>query len=370
MDAPTNTAEALYEDDAERIFPLAEECEALFSRETSRLEAANASNLRHFEEQQQRFTAWTGYLGVFAERTVCLDYRLRYHSDLQDLVLRLLDILRANLLQREYRPCNPSPAPSRPVFNHLALVTDPPSGLEFTSSQPADKPQSGGDANPRRADALAGIEGAIDRLNRLGIAIRRSSNRHLTAKNSSDDRYIQQLTRDIVKTLYPSANEDLHDMLGRSMADRYHKIASLQSRNAQLQQRRPHQAFAGLGPVAEGVEEAEAEDKNEQAPGEGWNPPQNQQQPTARLLRLPPVSPWGPMVPRSEASTVNREFVRQIMGNASNAGSRKLGASSSIQINQGVYPRPPVGPDRPNFVTCPWCGETRTRQAYEGDTWR
>lgn len=96
-----NVATPQPEDSSEPIFDSAEECEALFKEGTSRLEAASDGMVRNLQELEQRFAAWTGYSGVFAERIICLDYRLRHHPDLQDLVLRLLDILRTNLLQCE-----------------------------------------------------------------------------------------------------------------------------------------------------------------------------------------------------------------------------------------------------------------------------
>ena len=49
------------------------------------------------EEQQARFKLWAANLGVFASGQVSIDYRLKDNSDLQDLVLQLLDALYANI---------------------------------------------------------------------------------------------------------------------------------------------------------------------------------------------------------------------------------------------------------------------------------
>lgn len=86
-------------DGDDTIYNLAGECEALFQKEHLELESCGAETLRLFDEYQQRFTAWTAYLGVFAERSICLDRKLRHHPDLRDLVVRLLDILKTNLMQ-------------------------------------------------------------------------------------------------------------------------------------------------------------------------------------------------------------------------------------------------------------------------------
>jgi hypothetical protein len=83
----------------EPIYSLAEECESLFHRGRSHAETLAAEHRQRFDERQQRFSAWASDLGVFAPRTLCLDHRLRNYPDLQDLVLRLLDILRENLMQ-------------------------------------------------------------------------------------------------------------------------------------------------------------------------------------------------------------------------------------------------------------------------------
>ncbi len=49
-------------------------------------------------ELRQRFANWAAFLGVFAESTVCLDRKLRHHVEIQDQVLRLLDIMERNLV--------------------------------------------------------------------------------------------------------------------------------------------------------------------------------------------------------------------------------------------------------------------------------
>ncbi|KAJ5279986.1 hypothetical protein N7478_005358 [Penicillium angulare] len=82
----------------EPIFELATECEALYATQISRLsndDDPNAAKL--LSDVYQRFSAWAAFLGVFAEANVCLDRRLRRHVEIQDQVLRLLDIMQKNL---------------------------------------------------------------------------------------------------------------------------------------------------------------------------------------------------------------------------------------------------------------------------------
>jgi hypothetical protein len=54
------------------------------------------------ESYERRFVAWWEYLGVFAERETNLDSRLGHHPHARDLVLRLLVILRRNLMFCEF----------------------------------------------------------------------------------------------------------------------------------------------------------------------------------------------------------------------------------------------------------------------------
>lgn len=85
----------------ESIFHLAGQCEKSFSLVNAVLKAVNAEFTSLLEEYQYRFLTWTAYLGVFAERDVCLDRRLRHHPELQDIVVRYLDIVQRNLNQRQ-----------------------------------------------------------------------------------------------------------------------------------------------------------------------------------------------------------------------------------------------------------------------------
>lgn len=85
----------------EPIYELASECEKLFAEQISRLkDEANLNGAKVVGEYQQRFSAWAAFLGVFAIPEMCLDRRLQRHADIQDLALRLLDIMKRNLTYR------------------------------------------------------------------------------------------------------------------------------------------------------------------------------------------------------------------------------------------------------------------------------
>lgn len=85
----------------EPIFEVASECENLFLEQIARLKnGADLNAIKVVGEYQQRFQAWAAFLGVFAVPEMCLDRRLRRHIEVQDLVLRLLDIIKRNLSYR------------------------------------------------------------------------------------------------------------------------------------------------------------------------------------------------------------------------------------------------------------------------------
>ncbi|KAJ5899927.1 hypothetical protein N7495_004671 [Penicillium taxi] len=83
------------------LYRLACECEGLFDQLQENLLKIKleATIIDLFAEFQQRFSIWAAHLGVFSRKSQCLDTRLRNLPDLQDLVARLLDILRRSLQQ-------------------------------------------------------------------------------------------------------------------------------------------------------------------------------------------------------------------------------------------------------------------------------
>lgn len=87
----------------EPIFELASDCDDLIQ---SCLELTSRGDDGHIKDlvdsYERRFAAWWEYLGVFAETKANLDSRLRHHTHVRDLVLRLLIVLRRNLRFREF----------------------------------------------------------------------------------------------------------------------------------------------------------------------------------------------------------------------------------------------------------------------------
>lgn len=88
----------------EPAFVLAVECGRLFEKHLDAEVLAESNNARRLIEEYQRlFWKWAEYVGVFAAGKASLDWRLRRNKRCQEQFLLALDMLKANLHQREYR---------------------------------------------------------------------------------------------------------------------------------------------------------------------------------------------------------------------------------------------------------------------------
>ena len=111
------------------IFLLASDCDSLF-QEIHETEKISPSLKRHLDEYNDRFDSWASFLGVFAGQTASLDYRLRRHQDYQDMIARLLDILRRNLFVCKFQSSPNVFAQSIPNENLVLQFVYPPKRLK------------------------------------------------------------------------------------------------------------------------------------------------------------------------------------------------------------------------------------------------
>lgn len=348
------------EEDDEPIYSLATECEALFEKGACLDSLAETGAVLLWEEHKERFTTWAAYLGVFAKRNLCLDRRLEHHPTLQDLVLRLLDILQRNLTRGKHVPRLPQTSFYLTTLTVINGRNDIPQqralapGEDETSVRPRDAPL---------IDSLKAIESALDRLNRLGVAIRESSvsSRTTRAKRlagTPDYASFKDLAHLAVRALYPSTSVLLQEQLSASMADRYADIVS----------RRTHQGMLGKT-------RAKPQPPLPTIPGEGLTgkpddfPDSSVYQAQARMdksaLSLTPRS----VLASERPSSTNTRLVELRMGASRRSGSGRSRASS-VQINQVTYPRPLNARAGENYLTCEWCFESRPKRFFEGPDWR
>ncbi|KAH7393804.1 hypothetical protein DE146DRAFT_107463 [Phaeosphaeria sp. MPI-PUGE-AT-0046c] len=330
-----NSTTALAAEDDDTIYELAGDCEELLLQGRDMLGTEDTKTQLLLDEYLERFTSWTDFLGVFAKRSLSLDRRLQHHAHLQDLVLRLLSILHKNL--------------SRWVTRSTLTENAPSTSTEQAVDQTA-------------ADTyvLEGIASSIDRLHRLGVAIKQSSTRRTMDRsfNSVEDfNSFRNLALICLETLYPDTNETLREHLSISMARRYDNLASRRSRHQMLKQRRPKPKQVLL-PVQE-EEDMVLTDSTAQAIPRDF--PARLDRHRALAERLKPTTRIAEI--QSNPSSFNSQLFHQQYKEKSDVGSKKKG-TSSIQLNQVGYPRPPQG------YTCEWCCESLEKTSREGNEWK
>ncbi|KAJ5750907.1 hypothetical protein N7533_007935 [Penicillium manginii] len=309
-------------DSEDVLYRLACECEVLFDQlqETLPQTKLEVTTTDLFAEFQQRFSIWAAHLGVFARKSQCLDTRLRNLPDLQDLVARLLDILRRSLQQYQ--------AP-------LGLVESYPKASIQTAT-------------------LTAIDNTLARLNRLGVTIRRSSRdkidkRAKTFAAGLDLKPFAYLCANAVHALYPGAHQSLKDYLSKSMTDRYAKMLFLNARHKKLESRR--EPRIGLSSIPE--------------------VPNNEMQnnvPITQPARGIPVVANLPKEPialsQSDLSSVNTRQIRSRL-RPSDEASTKF-PKTTFQVNQSNYPRLPSS----DIFTCEWCSELLSKKSLSEGKWR
>ncbi|KAK4081664.1 uncharacterized protein Triagg1_2405 [Trichoderma aggressivum f. europaeum] len=309
------------------LYNLAYECEGLFYQlqeafQKTQSEVATAQLCAEF---QQRFAVWAAHLGVFARKSQCLDTRLQNHPDLQDLVARLLDVLRRSLQQ---------------------CTAD-------TSSQ--------GEGEGVPTAALKSIDDTLTRLNRLGVTIRQSGRGKFDARAKKfaaglDLSSFAFLCANAVQALYPGAHQSLKDYLSKSMTDRYARMLFFGSRHKKLETRRERRI--GLSPIHE------VPNKETQSSNPVVRLPMMPKNPVLAHLLRPSAAPS-----LSDLSSVNMYQIRNRLRPPDEASTR-FHKTSSIQVNQGNYPRLPATDKGSSIFTCHWCSEPLSKKTLSESEWR
>lgn len=311
--------------DEEVLYTLASECESLFVDLHKALGKSDSATSVHelCTEFQQRFAAWTAHLGVFARKSQCLDTRLRNFPDLQDLTVRLLDILRRCLYQWK----SATDRPLEEQFDHV----------QFT---------------------LEGIDDTLSRLNNLGVTIRQSSADKIDSKamrmaTGSDSDRFEHLCMQAIHVLYSGTPQALKDRLIQSMIKRRGRIMHFGKRHEQLSTRRDPRPSLSTIPEARPIALQAAP---EIAP------------PLTTPLASHPKTPHAPSV-QSDLSSVN---IQQIMrrSRAPDELSTRFAKTLSVQVKQGNYPKPPGSEAGGTYFTCQWCSESINRRTLTESAWQ
>ncbi|KAK1246370.1 hypothetical protein MKX08_000172 [Trichoderma sp. CBMAI-0020] len=335
------------------LYSLAYDCEGLFDQlqkvfQKTKFEVAT---IEVCADLQQRFAIWAAHLGVFARKSQCLDTRLEIHPDLHDLVARLLDILRRSLQQYT---------------------------IETSSQGEVDMATIGFNEFPHRApqiqtDILKTIDNTLTRLNRLGVTIRQSGHGKLDTRAKKfvaglDLSSFAYLCANAVQTLYPGAHQSLKDYLSKSMTDRYARMLFSESRRKNLMTRR--ELRIGLPPIDE-VPGSETQLPNDEVPDS-----ETKTSIAITQLAMPIKNPivtnlsqLPPALSQSDLSSVNVHQIRSRTRPPDEA-SIKFHKTSSIQVNQGNYPRPFVINQGSSIFTCQWCSEPLNKKTLSESEWR
>ncbi|KAF3192014.1 hypothetical protein TWF788_004204 [Orbilia oligospora] len=220
-------------DPGEPIFTLAWDCDDLLQQ--CLREAAESSYVETeiIEDYERRFTAWQEYLGVFAEKRVSLDRRLYKQPEIQDVVIRLLLILKRNLDQlTEVHDIASGNQESK--IQHLP-IQDP----ENLSSS-VDVDLNIDEISSVITYSCEAIDEALVELSQVAVAIRQSSKNSETARarkyasENLDLTSLEMISLLALEKLYPSAPESLVFQIAQSMIDRYARLKLRAFRHEQL----------------------------------------------------------------------------------------------------------------------------------------
>ncbi|KAJ4854222.1 tetratricopeptide repeat domain-containing protein [Trichoderma breve] len=332
----------------EPIYELASECEKLFAEQISRLkDEANLNGAKVVGEYQQRFSAWAAFLGVFAVPEMCLDRRLQRHADIQDLALRLLDIMKRNLTYL-FEPENASDGED----------------IEVSDSDGASSPQPQLQIS---IESLRGIEGAIERLHHLGGTIQSSSEASQATKLGKfaakfDSTSFEGVARLAITSFYPDASPSLIEQLARAMTDMYQKFHYRRSRQVRLQPR-PQLQLSTIN-----------EESAPQIKAATWeaDPPPVAAPPTPvndiykRLVRPIVMSHLGARSHQSKESKPtsldSQEFKRRFSQRKDGSVKSK---TKSVAANLVAYPQPSEA-----SLVCDWCFSPLSEDEFKGDKWK
>ncbi|KAF3103810.1 hypothetical protein TWF706_004844 [Orbilia oligospora] len=220
-------------DPEEPIFTLAWDCDDLLQQCLREAAESSYVEIETIENYERRFTAWQEYLGVFAEKRVSLDHRLYKQPEIQDVVIRLLLILKRNLDQ-------------------LTEVHDIASGNQESKIQhsPIRDPENSSsfvdvDLNIDEISSVItysceAIDEALVGLSQVAVAIRQSSKNSETARarkyasENLDLTSLEMISLLALEKLYPSAPESLIFQIAQSMIDRYARLKLRAFRHEQL----------------------------------------------------------------------------------------------------------------------------------------
>ncbi|KAJ4857129.1 hypothetical protein T069G_08026 [Trichoderma breve] len=350
------------------IYSAALDCDLLFDkcqtqiaepRTIGLLNESAAAVGRLARDHQARFQAWASYLGVFAEEDVCLDRRLSKSKDVQIMVINLLRIIFLNL---------------RYFLRTIHIRDDGTRRIALKSETELHIQQSAPSID-NFADDLRqtqeSIEGAIDRLHRLGVTIRQSSTaglisrvRAFSAKRS--DSSLEEISFLMIKFLYPIAPLNLQRLLSRSILERHFNIEYRGEHQRRLAARRML--------VLDDDDHKEDQPHADNGSQEVLRPATRKDyvNEAADIVRDDSEKETDILLSKSgtKPSTLQtQEFERKVNEKKPLKALSAISKTSSVPIGDVNYPKPPKPQGEYDWATCYWCFESFPHDKFQNVKW-
>ncbi|RDW89523.1 hypothetical protein BP6252_01555 [Coleophoma cylindrospora] len=331
----------------EPIFSLACDCDDLIRSSLAR--AHDEDPLKEIlDEYERRFDAWWQNLGVFAEPKANLDRRLQAHPEIQDIVVRLLAILKKYLTELTERWDD---------FTHSELS----SPFSHAKDESDSDESSSSDSKYSTGLTLKAIRESLHELSQVGIAIRQSSTTPETVRARKFIRCsraeqlkeisFEKLSLIALGSLYPNAPRSLLIQLGKSMVDRRARHLLRKSRHETLKH-----------DVRSHAVEPEA---TEQTPLSSAG---------SKSITLPPQTPAAQKLAPPSAAGQESIIAPSTFHPSQFAAKRKTASSAIPKHGTTMVLASKNAPPVPNFekgeeTICQWCFKTISRSLLENGGW-
>ncbi|KAH7254686.1 hypothetical protein B0J15DRAFT_494753 [Fusarium solani] len=310
------------------ICDIAVECEELFEVQIARFNNAGDQNgAALIAELGHQFSAWANSMRVFEKASLNLDRKLQGHPEIQDQVLRGLDLMQANL-----------------AYVHMQDVSSEEGRVE--------------DSSPSHSLRLSienvkAVSEALKRLHQIGMAIRHSSTTSHTRRareytESLDLSSFTQLASLALKSLFATASPELLEHLTASMTDTYRQFIY---RRKDIEPPKIKQD-SRLSIIPEDSTSDDASGETTYTPG-----------PSQSVL-LDVTRPQ-PAVSQSRPTTIDTKEAASRLGKLKRPSASTRRSTSSVLVSQVDYPKPAE-----DSATCDWCFCPLPEDTFEGDNWQ
>ncbi|KAI0531939.1 hypothetical protein GGR58DRAFT_491896 [Xylaria digitata] len=301
--------------------------------DASKLRRQIAPPPQFFQEFHYRFNAWIAYLGVFAHESTCLDTRLKDRPDVKDLIDQILGTLKRNLSDYVGAP-----------------LREGDSSVDLQQKQ----------------TYYSAIQRSVDRLERIGIIIRRSSTTGLYRKvihfsQTKARRSFETFSLDIIKSMYPNAAESLQVLLSRSVFLRYARLHYKSEHQKKLEQ--DYQYLEMSESVSSRSEDQEM-DNNSLPKNEPITMSAQHAIPRDSINEIEEEEVVPDNMPVSVSETAPSTLKETVEWPP--APSKK---TLSILPRGKYYPKPPRKEYEKDLKRCDWCFECYRKTQFEDTKW-